>query len=69
MREISMMSLTVSDDDPTVGYLKLPRHHELKEGVVNKTIYLHEVINNYKGPDINLDFNEDGFLIGIEIVG
>ena len=30
---------------------------------------LHELIDNYEGPEIYLDFNSEGRLYGIEILG
>ncbi len=30
---------------------------------------LHELIDNYQGPEIYLDFNSEGRLYGIEILG
>jgi uncharacterized protein YuzE len=30
---------------------------------------LHEIIDSYKGPEIYLDFNSEGRLYGIEILG
>ena len=61
--------LTVSEDDPDVAYLQLPDHPgEETYNAVAKTFRLLEVIPNYKGPDIYLDFGHDEKLIGIEIL-
>ena len=51
------------------AYIKLPGHPDKpKFGIVCKTIDLVEVIANYKGPRVMLNFNKDGKLIGIEIL-
>jgi uncharacterized protein YuzE len=63
------ITLKISDDDSDVAYLQLPDH--LGEGtsnVVAKSVRLLEIIQNYKGPDIYLDFGHDEKLIGIEIL-
>ena len=59
------------DDDDVVAYLYLPDHPKESEpiyGIVNKQIRLLDLIKDYKGPDIYLDFNKSGTLIGIEII-
>ena len=64
------IELTVSNDDPHVAYISLPRHPGKGEpGVVSKQIRLCETIEDYKGIDILLDFDKNGEVIGIEIVG
>ena len=60
---------TVSDDDQDVAYLRLPGHPGTAPGVVKRTLCLRELVGNYAGPDVNLDFGEGDVLIGIEIVG
>lgn len=61
--------LEVSKDDGDVAYLKLPGHPGSTPGVVKRSVSLRDVIGDYGGPDINLDFGEGNTLIGIEIVG
>ncbi len=62
-------NLNISQDDPDVAYLKLPGHPGSGiPGAVAKQIRLGEIISNYKGPDIYLDFNQDEMLIGLEIL-
>lgn len=62
--------LKVSDDDKNVGYLYLPDHpKKLVVGLTKKQIHLRDLIDQYKGPDILLDFNVDNVLVGIEIIG
>lgn len=63
------ITLKVSEDDPDVAYLRLPDHPgEGTYNVVAKQVLLSEIIQNYKGPDIYLDFGHNGKLIGIEIL-
>ncbi len=53
----------------TSGYLYLPSHpKKIVSGIVSKTISLTDLIENYSGKPIYLDFNERGELIGIEIL-
>lgn len=62
--------LKLSKGDENVGYLYLPKHPKiLIPGIVKKTISLSEVIKDYKGIPIYLNFDKDEELIGIEIVG
>lgn len=63
------ITLKISEDDPDVAYLKLPDHPGAgTPDVVAKTVRLLEVIQNYKDPDIYLDFGHDEKLIGIEVL-
>ncbi|MCG8673139.1 MAG: DUF2283 domain-containing protein [Pseudomonadales bacterium] len=56
-------------DDPDVAYLILPKHPgEGSKSVVKEQKDLRTLIENYKGPDVYLDFDQNGILIGIEII-
>ena len=62
------IKLKVSEDDDDVGYLFLHDHpKKIVPGIVKKQIRLSDLIDNYRGPDIYLDFNESNTIIGIEI--
>ncbi|HEX9512919.1 MAG TPA: hypothetical protein VF939_20655 [Puia sp.] len=62
--------LKLSKDDEQVGYLYLPKHpKKISSGIVKKTISINELITNYKGIPLNFDFDDDGEIIGIEILG
>lgn len=62
--------LKMSNDDEFVGYLYLPKHpKKVVPSIVKKTIAISDLIENYKGIPLYLDFDEDEELIGIEIVG
>jgi hypothetical protein len=59
--------LRVSQDDASVAYLRLPTH----PGVtckMSKSVRLVELLGSYKGPDVVLDFDQSGVLVGIEIL-
>ena len=63
------MQLDISEDDDEVAYLRLPTHPGTAPGIARRSVRLRELLKDYKGPDINLDFDEGDVLIGIEIVG
>ena len=59
----------MSADDSDSAYVALPGCPDQAQfGIVARTICLDDVVENFKGPRINLDFNKDGLLIGIEIL-
>lgn len=66
---MSKFQLNVSADEDEVAYLKLATHPASLPAVVKKTVALSDVLGVYEGPEVNLDFDADGVLIGIEIVG
>ena len=62
--------LKISEDDENVGYVYLPKHPKiLTLGIVRRTIGLSDIMKDYKGIPVYLDFDEEGELIGIEITG
>ncbi len=62
------MALNISNDDEDVAYLILPDHPgQGTSGVVAKQTSLRSLLE-YVGPEIYLDFDEVGRLIGIEIL-
>ena len=61
--------LKVSKGDEGVAYLYLPKHQKkLTSGIVDKTIPITDLIENYKGVSLYFDFDKDGEIIGIEIL-
>ena len=61
--------LEISGDDPDVAYLYFPNHPgEGGEAIVQKQIQLSDVITNYKGPELYLDIDNTGKVIGLEIL-
>ena len=61
--------LEVSKDDSEVAYLYLPTHPGRgTSNVVNSQISLAEKIDAYIGPNVYLDFDDTGCLIGIEVL-
>ncbi len=55
--------------DADVAYVSLPGHPGSAPGVVKRSIQLRELMPHYVGPDLILDFDAVGILIGIEILG
>jgi len=59
----------ISGDDSDTAYVALPGCPDQPQfGIVAKTICLDGLLDDFKGPRLNLDFNRDGVLIGIEIL-
>ncbi|MBK9262207.1 MAG: DUF2283 domain-containing protein [Polyangiaceae bacterium] len=52
---------------PTTAYLKLPTHPGVLRNAKNVTLV--DLMGAYKGPYVVFDFDTDGVLVGIEIVG
>ena len=52
-----------------VGYLRLPDHPDgVVTGCVAHTVRLSDLIPEHQGPDVFLDYDKDGVLIGIELL-
>ena len=59
----------LTGEESDTAYIALPGYPEQAEyGAVSKTICLDEVLDDFKGPRVHLDFNQNGVLIGIEIL-
>ena len=62
------IQLEISADDEDVAYLRLPQHPGSGlSGIVAKQVRLRELLE-FKGPDIHLDLDPEGRLIGIEVL-
>lgn len=61
------ISLAVSADDQDVAYLYLPGHPGRGVPGVAKQVRLSSLLT-YKGPDLFLDFDCDGQLVGVEVL-
>ena len=56
-------------DDYHVSYLELADHpHQLESGIVARSVFLHQLISDYDGPGLILQFDAAGKAIGIEIL-
>lgn len=54
--------------DADTAYIALPGYPEqLTSGVVKKSVSLDDIYD-YEGPRVQLDFDKEGKLIGIEVV-
>jgi hypothetical protein len=57
------------DSAACASYLTLPYHPGRGTwGCVTNTIPLDQILDGYEGPDVNLDFDAKGRLIGIEVL-
>ena len=55
--------------DSDTLYVFLPGYPaEPKCGIVTKTICLDDILSNFSGPRVNLDFDKTGQLVGIEVL-
>jgi len=60
-----------SEDNTDVAYLYLPKHPRITTtGMVKKSIHLSDLIVDLpkRTPDIILDFDDEGDIIGIEFI-
>ena len=56
-------------DGEDAYYLELRDHpHQLVSGVCKRTVNVHALIDEYDGPGLHLDFDENNRCIGIEIL-
>ncbi|MGJ0626027.1 DUF2283 domain-containing protein [Xenorhabdus bovienii] len=57
------------ESNEDVAYVFLPKHPgKGVSGVTAKQIPLHSIISNYQGPEIFLDFDKSGEIIGLEFL-
>jgi uncharacterized protein YuzE len=66
-KKLGRFELRVSEDDQDVAYLRLPSHPG-ETCKMSKSIRLAELMGSYAGPDVVLDFDQEGVLVGIEIL-
>jgi hypothetical protein len=59
--------IRIGGEDSETAYVALPGYRS-EFGIVKKTITLDELLEDYRGPRVSLDFDKDGILIGIEIL-
>jgi hypothetical protein len=52
---------------PTTAYLRLPTHPGTLRNA--SSVPLVKVMGAYKGPYVVFDFDNDGVLVGIEVIG
>lgn len=51
----------------TTAYLRLPTHPGVLRGA--RSVPLVDIMGAYKGPYLVLDFDSEGVLVGIEVIG
>lgn len=64
----SRFALKVSEEDDDVAYLRLPTHPAAGPCRMSRSVRLRDVMGAYPGPDVVLDFDLHGTLVGIEIL-
>jgi hypothetical protein len=66
---MNKIRLKLGSDDSNVGYVFLPDHPgDGSFGVTKKQLRLRDLVSDYVGLDVYLDFDKDNRLIGIELV-
>ena len=66
-KKLGRFELRVSEDDQDVAYLRFPTHPG-ETCKMSKSIRLADLMGAYEGPDVVLDFDQDGVLVGIELL-
>lgn len=56
------------EDDEVVAYLTLPDHPGALKAKVKKSVRIRDVVGDYIGPDLFLEFDENNVLVGVEIL-
>jgi hypothetical protein len=62
------LDVSEDEDGEVVAYLSLPAHPGDGKAVVKKNVRLRDVLGDYTGPDLFLDFDENNVLLGIELL-
>jgi uncharacterized protein YuzE len=65
---LNRFKLEVSADDADVAYVKLPGYPVNEKFETSRSVRLFELLGKYEGPDVVLDFDESGTLVGIELL-
>jgi hypothetical protein len=60
--------LRTYEDDYHQSYVELVDHPHMLTHCVHRTVRVHNLIEDYDGPGIAIDFDESGRAIGIEIL-
>jgi hypothetical protein len=69
MTTTKSIRLRTQTNDYHQAYVELADHpHELVAGCVKRTVRIHELVPDYDGPSIAIDFDASGKAIGIEIL-
>ena len=63
-----VFDLRVSNSGHEIAYLRFPTYPKKERVRVSKSLRLFDAIGAYNGPDIMLDFDQDGVLVGMEIM-
>jgi hypothetical protein len=66
MKDETNTSHDIQMNNGDVAYIRLPGFE--RGNRVSKTVSLRELVKDFKGSDVELDFSENGILMGIEIL-
>ncbi len=66
MKKETHTSQEIQIEDGEVAYVRMPKSKQEKK--IFKSMMLRDLMKEYKGYDIVLDFSEDNQLLGIEIL-
>jgi hypothetical protein len=60
--------LRIYNDNYHTAYVELADHPHRSTHCVKRTVRIHTLIEDYQGPGIGIDFDENNRAIGIEIL-
>lgn len=63
-----VFKLKLSENRHEIAYLQLPTYPRDNQMRTSKSVRLHELLGAYEGPDVVFDFDQEGILVGIEII-
>lgn len=66
MKDETNTSHHIEMDNGDVAYIRMPGFE--RGDKVSRTVSLRELVKDLKGSDVELDFSQDGVLMGIEIL-
>ena len=61
-----VFELRLGQGAPSAAYLRLPTYPEEWPFGVSSSVRLEDLIGAYEGPEVVLDFDEKGYLVGVE---
>ncbi len=67
-KAIGVFKLKLSENRHEIAYLQLPTYPAGEQMKTSKSIRLYDLLGTYEGPDVMLDFDQAGVLVGIEII-
>lgn len=66
---VPLIRVRLVGENSHTAYIALPGYPEvIVPGIVSRTLNMNDLVKDYSGPRIHLDFNSEGILIGIEVL-